>query len=77
MPDSLVESLTQNFTLRQMYSLEETHVFSPTLVNTARAGFSRVRATVTQPVSALNPLAKDRVSAYSRAVCAGYQHHGV
>jgi len=59
MPDSLVESLTQNFTLRQMYSLEETHVFSPTLVNTARAGFSRVRATVTQPVSALNPLAKD------------------
>ena len=52
-------SLTQNFTLRQMYSLEETHVFSPTLVNTARVGFSRVRATVTQPVSALNPLAKD------------------
>src|SRR5712671_3992255 len=59
MPDALVESLTQNFTLRQMYSLEETHVFSPTLVNTARVGFSRVRATVTQPVSALNPLAKD------------------
>ena len=59
MPDSLVESLTQNFTLRQMYSLEETHVFSPTLVNTARFGFSRVRATVTQPVSAINPLAKD------------------
>ncbi|MCU1341165.1 MAG: TonB-dependent receptor plug, partial [Candidatus Acidoferrum typicum] len=59
MPDSLVESLTQNFTLRQMYSLEETHVFSPTLVNTARVGFSRVRATVTQPVSALIPLAND------------------
>src|SRR5467141_4334792 len=59
MPDSLVESLTQNFTLRQMYSLEETHVFSPTLVNTARAGFSRVRATVTEPVSALNPLANN------------------
>src|SRR5258706_1593000 len=59
MPDSLVESLTQNFTLRQMYSLEETHVFSPTLVNTARFGFSRVRATVTQPVSAIDPLAKD------------------
>jgi hypothetical protein len=59
MPDSLVYTLTQNFTLRQMYSLEETHVFSPTLVNTARFGFSRVRATVTQPASALNPLAKD------------------
>jgi outer membrane receptor protein involved in Fe transport len=59
MPDSLVYTLTQNFTLRQMYSLEETHVFSPTLVNTARFGFSRVRATVTQPAAALNPLAKD------------------
>jgi hypothetical protein len=59
MPDSFAYSLTQNFTLRQMYSVEETHVFSPTLVNTARVGFSRVRATVTQPVSALNPAAKD------------------
>jgi outer membrane receptor protein involved in Fe transport len=58
-PDALVYVLTQNFTFRQMYSLEETHVFSPNLVNTARFGFSRVRATVTQPVSAINPLAKD------------------
>jgi hypothetical protein len=59
MPDSLVYTLTQNFTLRQMYSLEETHVFSPALANTARFGFSRVRATVTQPAAALNPLAND------------------
>jgi hypothetical protein len=58
-PDSLVYTLTRNFTLRQMYSLEETHMFSPTLVNTARAGFSRVRATVTEPLSALNPLANN------------------
>jgi hypothetical protein len=59
MPDSLAYTLTRNFTLRQMYSFEETHIFSPTLVNTARAGFSRVRATVTEPITALNPLAKD------------------
>src|SRR5216684_1375932 len=59
MPDSLVDSLTENFTRRQMYSVEETHIFSPSLVNTARLGFSRVRAEVTAPVSALNPLAKD------------------
>jgi Carboxypeptidase regulatory-like domain/TonB-dependent Receptor Plug Domain/TonB dependent receptor len=58
-PDSMDYTLTQNFTLRQMYSLEETHVFNPNLVNTARFGFSRVRATVTQPITALNPLAKD------------------
>jgi outer membrane receptor protein involved in Fe transport len=59
MPDSLVDSLTENFTRRQMFSIEETHIFSPRLVNTARLGYSRVRAKVTAPVSALNPLAKD------------------
>src|ERR1700738_761101 len=58
-PDTLVDVLTENFTLRQMYSVEETHIFSPALVNTARVGFNRVRALVTAPVSAINPLAKD------------------
>src|SRR6202521_1671410 len=58
-PDTLVDVLTENFTLRQMYSVEETHIFSPALVNTARLGFNRVRALVTAPVSAINPLAKD------------------
>jgi Carboxypeptidase regulatory-like domain/TonB-dependent Receptor Plug Domain/TonB dependent receptor len=58
-PDSLVLSTTDNFTFRQMYSLEETHDFSANLVNTARFGFSRVRATVTQPGVALNPIASD------------------
>jgi Carboxypeptidase regulatory-like domain/TonB-dependent Receptor Plug Domain/TonB dependent receptor len=58
-PDSLVDVLTENFTLRQMFSLEETHIFNPGLVNTARLGFNRVRALVTAPVSAINPLAKD------------------
>src|SRR6202040_3786396 len=43
----------------QMFSVEETHIFSPSLVNTARVGFNRVRALVTAPVSAINPLAKD------------------
>jgi hypothetical protein len=59
MPDSLVDTLTENFTFRQMGSIEETHIFSPGLANTARVGFSRVAATVTTPFSALNPLAKD------------------
>jgi outer membrane receptor protein involved in Fe transport len=59
MPDSLVDTLTENFTFRQMVSLEETHLFSPGFANTARVGFSRVAATVTAPAAALNPLAKD------------------
>lgn len=58
-PDPLLDSVTQNFTLRQMYSLEETHVFSAALVNSARFGFSRVRALIAAPVSAINPLAND------------------
>jgi outer membrane receptor protein involved in Fe transport len=58
-PDSLADVLNENFTRRQMFGVEETHIFSPSLVNTARLGFSRVRALVTAPLSALNPLAKD------------------
>jgi hypothetical protein len=58
-PDSFVEQLTENFTRRQMFSLEETHIFSPRLVNTARIGINRVSAKVTAPVRALNPLATD------------------
>jgi outer membrane receptor protein involved in Fe transport len=59
MPDSLVDTLTQNFTFRQMGSVEETHLFSAGLANTARVGYSRVAAMVTAPFAALNPLAKD------------------
>jgi outer membrane receptor protein involved in Fe transport len=59
MPDSLVDTLTQNFTFRQMGSVEETHLFSAGLANTARIGYSRVAAMVTAPFAALNPLAKD------------------
>jgi hypothetical protein len=58
-PDPLLDSLTQNFTLRQMYSIEETHIFTPALVNSARFGFSRVRALIAAPLSAINPLASD------------------
>lgn len=59
MPDSLVDTLTENFTFRQMGSIEETHLFSPGFANTARIGFNRVAAAVTAPFAALNPLAKD------------------
>jgi Carboxypeptidase regulatory-like domain/TonB-dependent Receptor Plug Domain/TonB dependent receptor len=58
-PDPLVDVLTENFTGRQMGSVEETHQFNPTFVNTVRFGFNRVRALVTAPVSAINPLAQD------------------
>jgi len=58
-PDALVDSLNEVFTRRQMASFEETHIFSPTLVNTFRMGWNRTVGLVNQPVSAINPLAKN------------------
>ncbi|HYW69767.1 MAG TPA: TonB-dependent receptor [Pyrinomonadaceae bacterium] len=45
-----------NFTrqLRQVFTLNETHVFGPTLVNEARAGFNRF-SSATRPGAQLNP----------------------
>jgi carboxypeptidase family protein/TonB-dependent receptor-like protein len=40
---------------RQIFTLNETHTFSPTLVNEARLGFNRIRITFT-PNAQLNPV---------------------
>jgi hypothetical protein len=42
-----------------MYSVEETHIFSPTLVNTARFGYSRSHGINGGVVGAINPIAAD------------------
>jgi hypothetical protein len=39
------------FSRRQMASVEETHIFSPAVVNTFRAGINRVRGDINNPVS--------------------------
>jgi hypothetical protein len=41
----------QVFSRRQMASVEETHIFSPALVNSFRVGVSRVRGDINNPVS--------------------------
>jgi hypothetical protein len=56
-PDSLLAVLNASATKRSMISLEETHIFSATFVNTGRIGFSRSVGQQNIPVSALNPLA--------------------
>jgi outer membrane receptor protein involved in Fe transport len=58
-PDAFLSYLSSNTSGAQMLSLEETHVFGPTLVNTIRLGWSRTRAFVSPGVSAINPLASD------------------
>ncbi len=54
--DSYNIALNEIATRRQMASLEETHVFSPTLVNSLRLGWNRTVGLVNLPVSAINPL---------------------
>jgi hypothetical protein len=51
--------LLGSLTARQIFVLEETHTFSPTLVNTVRLGFNRDLTDNNKAVKALNPLAAD------------------
>jgi hypothetical protein len=56
--DPLKNTIHQVFSRRQMASVEETHIFSPALVNTLRLGLSRVRGDINDPVSG-DSVAKD------------------
>ena len=58
-PDSYNYTVIGTITHRQMFSLEETHSFSPTLVNSARFGFSREWSASQTPLRSLFPPAKD------------------
>jgi hypothetical protein len=55
-PDPFNVILTANSTKRQIVTAEDTHVFTPTIINTLRFGFNRVAAFSGQNLSALNPL---------------------
>lgn len=58
-PDSLNEWTIGNEDTRVVTTLEETHIFSSSLVNSVRGGYSRDAATSNFPVAAINPLSKD------------------
>jgi hypothetical protein len=58
-PDAMDNVLKSSKTFHQQYTLEETHIFSPTFVNTVRFGFSRVAADVFIGLSPINPVAAD------------------
>ncbi len=58
-PDVFLLSTTETFSERIMGGIEETHTFSPSLVNTARVGFNRTVGFVGAPGVALNSLASD------------------
>jgi hypothetical protein len=58
-PDALGNVETSLYSSREMVEAEETHIFSPTLVNTARVGYSRSHGISGVTASALNPIAAD------------------
>jgi hypothetical protein len=58
-PDSLLTVLDGNSSMRGMFTVEETHIFSPALVNSARVGYSRVHVIQGLPIRALAPVAGD------------------
>ena len=49
--DPLGNTVHQVFSRRQLYTAEETHVFSPSIVNTMRGGVSRIIGLINAPVS--------------------------
>ena len=58
-PDTLDAVLISSKTFRTFATIEETHVFSPSLLNSARVGYSRDSVVNAAPLSAINPLASD------------------
>jgi hypothetical protein len=56
-PDPLDTVLDANTSIRLMGTVEETHTFDISLVNSVRIGYSRIHVTQNEPVSAINPLA--------------------
>ena len=59
-PDPLNTWLAGNLSRRQVLVLEESHIFSPSLANTVRFGFSREAAIVNSTISPINPASSDK-----------------
>ncbi|HYL11488.1 MAG TPA: TonB-dependent receptor [Terriglobales bacterium] len=58
-PDPFDVKLLANFDRRQMASISETHIFSTSVLNSVRFGYSRVVSIAPTTVSAINPAAAD------------------
>jgi hypothetical protein len=64
-PDELGIKQTGYTTRRQLVTVEESHIFTPQVVNAARVGYSRVVGLVGQTLKALSPLATDPALGFS------------
>jgi hypothetical protein len=58
-PDAFDGVLLGTFSQRQTASIQESHTFSPSVINLTRIGFNRIIAEQVQSLSTINPLADD------------------
>jgi hypothetical protein len=58
-PDNLDDVLYVSTTARQIFALEESHIFSPAIMNSFRIGLNREAAENNIPSQAINPAAAD------------------
>jgi outer membrane receptor protein involved in Fe transport len=58
-PNILDDVLVSSVAKRQIAAIEESHVFSPTVVNSLRVGYNRERASSGGGIKAINPTAAD------------------
>ncbi|HEV2103602.1 MAG TPA: TonB-dependent receptor [Candidatus Acidoferrum sp.] len=70
-PDAYNFKLVGNEASRNTLSLEESHIFTPTVVNTARFGFNRNVIIAFNTISAINPAATDTSLGFNPGLPAG------
>src|SRR4029077_8512391 len=58
-PNILDDVLVSSVAKRQIAAIEESHVFTPTVVNSLRVGYNRERASSGGGINAINPVAAD------------------
>src|SRR2546428_4246487 len=59
-PDSMNNYLVNSHTRRQMFALEDSHIFSPTFINSMRVGYNRVAVLNFRGLSEINSAAADK-----------------
>ena len=63
-PDSFGDTLLGTVSKRRSASIEESHIFAPTLMNFARIGFNRAISEAVKTIQALNPAVGDPALAF-------------
>ena len=69
-PDAFNNDILHSQTRRQTVVLQESHTFSPNVLNAARVGYSRTHVVNVNPTTAVNPAATGPIAGHGRTECA-------